>query len=64
MNEKRITGDWKQLLSDEVYNLYYSPDIVELIKLRKKVPVRVAIDLLSRCCSNIGHLEIRPLARK
>jgi hypothetical protein len=29
---KKITGGWRQLHNEELHNLYYSPDIIRVIK--------------------------------
>jgi hypothetical protein len=31
---EKVTGDWRQFRNEELYNLYSSPDIMNMIKLR------------------------------
>jgi hypothetical protein len=30
-----VTGDWSKLLKEELHNLYYSPNIIKMIKSRR-----------------------------
>jgi len=35
-----VAGGWKRLHDDELHNLYASPDIIRVIKSRRKIRVR------------------------
>jgi hypothetical protein len=32
---ERVTGGWRRLHSEEIYNLYITPNIIRVIKLRR-----------------------------
>jgi hypothetical protein len=34
-NRAEVTWDWRKLYSEELHNLYYSPTVVPVIKLRR-----------------------------
>jgi hypothetical protein len=44
-SKKELTGGWRKLYSEEVHNLYYSPNIIRTIKSRKM-----------RCAGHVARL--------
>jgi hypothetical protein len=34
-NRDDMTGDWRKLHNEELHNLYYSPNIIRMIKSRR-----------------------------
>jgi hypothetical protein len=32
---EKVTGDWRKLHNEELHNLYYSPNIIRMIKSRR-----------------------------
>jgi hypothetical protein len=41
-----VTGDWRKLHNEELHNMYYSPNIIRIIKFKE--------DEMGRTCSTYG----------
>jgi hypothetical protein len=42
---EEVTGDWRKLYKDEIYNLYSSPDIIWMSKSRRMRWVRHVVHM-------------------